>query len=450
MTRRERGPIHRGAEPPIPGTGSHSRIAQGDVLKVLAALPEESVQTVVTSPPYWGLRDYGLPPTVWGADPSCRHRWDRVGQWRRGDAQAACGEGRRKSTVGRGSSGAAGGRFCLDCGAWRGCLGLEPDPNLYVEHLVEVMRSVRRCLRHDGPLWLNLGDSFAARRISSATPDASSGGAALKQKDLIGIPWRVAFALQADGWWLRAENVWNKPNAMPESVDDPPTRAHEYVFLLAPSARYFYDSFAVREPDQGRRSGNGFVRPERLSYGGSESPRGQSREWVGGGGRNRRSVWTIATQCFRDAHFATFPEALVEVCVLAGSSPVACGTCGAPWSRAVESKRLLDGHEVISGGWTDAGHQLSAGRSFVPTGYGAGRVLVVKETVGWRPGCDHDDPGGRCTVLDPFAGSGTTGLVAARHGRDFLGVELSHSYVQMARGRLRAPSTRSGPKRRRG
>ena len=396
-------PTVRGAEPPPAIASPRHEVLRGDALDVLSTLPSGSVQTTITSPPYWGLRDYGVPPRVWGGEAGCTHRW------------------------GPADRGPGGGRSCRRCGAWKGCLGLEPDPDLYVEHLVSVLAEVRRVLRPDGTLWLVLGDSFAPR---------SSGG--LKPKDLVGVPWRVAFALQAEGWWLRSEIVWEKPNAMPESVVDRPTRSHEQVFLLSPSSRYHYDAFAVREPDKGGRSGNGYARPERLSYRErSGTPRGQAEAWVGGGGRNRRSVWEIATGCFKGAHFATFPEELVEVCLLAGTSPVACRSCGAPWRRVVSSRRLLDGRHEIKGGWTEKERHGETGRSPLPTGYGQRRVRIERETVGWRAGCDHQEPGGRCTVLDPFAGSGTTGIVAARHGRDFLGVELSSGYARMARGRLR-------------
>jgi DNA modification methylase len=387
----------RQSDPPAAEGAAEWKLRRGDALEMLPTLPAGFVQTCVTSPPYWGLRDYGVAPRVWGGDPECRHRW--------------------------GAADPKGGRFCRRCGAWKGCLGLEPDPDLYVSHLVLVLREVRRVLRPDGTLWLNLGDCFAA----------AGSGSGLKPKDLVGIPWRVAFALQADGWWLRSDIVWAKPNAMPESVSDRPTRAHEFIFLLSPSRRYFYDAEAVREPDRGGRSGNGYARPARLSYGGPDAPRGQDFEWVGGAGRNRRSVWTVPTQCFKGEHFATFPEALVEPCVLAGTSPTACRECGAPWRRLVDSRRLLDGEEEIKGSWTARG-ALESGRALQKTGFGHWRVEVRRETVGWEPSCEH---GARCTVLDPFAGVGTAGIVAARHGRDFLGVELSGRYAQMARRRLR-------------
>jgi DNA modification methylase len=271
--------------------------------------------------------------------------------------------------------------------AWSGCLGLEPEPLAFVAHRVHVFRDVRRVLADDGTLWLNIGDSYAgswgaqsrgddypgtlqggsmlsARQIKAHPTTTGTGSLkrtpGLKNKDLIGIPWRVAFALQADGWYLRSDCIWAKPNPMPESVTDRPTKAHEYVFLLSKSERYFYDAEAVKEPDSGKASGNGFVRPERLSMGG----RGNPDQWQPGNGRNARSVWNIATQPYKGAHFATMPPALCERCVLAGSRP-----------------------------------------------------------------------GG--LVLDPFSGAGTTGLVALRTSRRFIGVELGADYCAQSLERWR-------------
>jgi DNA modification methylase len=430
------------------------RLMHGDALEILPGLPEGFAQTCVTSPPYWGLRDYGVAPRIWGGEPGCRHAWGRGERGRRSDllpAERTRSRGRLGTDGRQGRAGLEGGRFCRRCGAWRGCLGLEPDPGLYVEHLVCVLREVRRALREDGTLWLVLGDTFAAARTyqvrDAKRPDPggrlpASVPAGLKPKDLVGIPWRVAFALQADGWWLRSDIVWAKPNPMPESVRDRPTRAHEYVFLLAKRHRYFYDPDAIREPDCGRSAGSGYVRPERLTYRDARGPRGQEREWRPGGGRNRRSVWKVATQPFPGAHFATFPPRLVEPCVLAGSSPTACGRCGAPWRRLVASERLLDGKHVVSGSWTDPAQRLTRGRAPLPSGAGHWRCSVRRVTLRWEPSCDHLDDVGRCTVLDPFAGSGTTGVVACRHGRDFLGIELNAEYARLARRRLEAAAGR--------
>lgn len=308
----------------------------GSCLSVLPSLPAGSAHACVTSPPYWGLRDYGA----------------------------------------------------------TGQLGLEPTPEGYVAALVAAFREVRRVLRDDGTLWLVLGDSYAGswgsqgRRTSrggrrpvtspslrrlerfGSLPTRERTGAwvnahpVLKPKDLVGIPWRVAFALQADGWYLRSDVVWAKPNPMPESVRDRPTRSHEYVFLLSKSERYHYDAVAVREPAVCRHgSGNGFRRPARLSYADPTGPRGSGVPWEPQALRARRTVWTVPTRPFKGAHFATYPEPLALPCVLA-SCP----------------------------------------------------------------------PGG--TVLDPFFGAGTTGLVAGRHGRHCVGVELNPAYAEIARGRL--------------
>jgi DNA modification methylase len=412
------------------------RIVRGDALDVLADIPPGIAQTCITSPPYWGLRDYGVAPRVWGGEAGCRHAWARAARGRRSDmlpAETSRSRARLGTDERQARAGLEGGRFCRRCGAWRGCLGLEPCPELYVCHLVSVLREVRRALRDDGTLWLVLGDSFAAGRPSG---ENDSG---LKPKDLVGIPWRVAFALQADGWWLRSDIVWAKPNPMPESVRDRPTRAHEYVFLLAKRRRYFYDADAVREPDCGRPAGAGYQRPERLSYRDGRGPRGQREEWQPGAGRNRRSVWAVSTQPYAGAHFATFPEGLVEPCVLAGTSPTACGTCGAPWRRVVTSERIdRRNGDPVEGGWTDPAEKLTRGRAPRP----GARCIARRTTVGWQPGCEHTDGSGRCLVLDPFCGSGTTGAVAVRHGRDFLGVELNPEYARLARQRLAAAMKR--------
>ncbi len=215
---------------------------------------------------------------------------------------------------------------CTKCGAWRGCLGLEPTIDRYIEHLVAVFREVRRVLRKDGTVWLNLGDSYTSGgRIGHGhrigVKQQTNKGCLplqhhrppqpvnLKPKDLCGIPWRVVLALQSEGWWLRSDIVWQESNALPESVRDRVTRIHEYVFLLTKSARYFFDQEAVREPQDtlGRRH------------------EGRS------GGRDIRSVWTISTQPYREAHFATFPEKLVTPCVKAGAGEKGCcPKCGSP------------------------------------------------------------------------------------------------------------------------
>ncbi len=294
-------------------------------------LKDRTVQCVVTSPPYWGLRDYGLLPSVWGGDDDCEHEWIDATYVRNNDQTA--GEKQPIQVA-----------FCSVCNAWLGTFGLEPSPEQYVENLVGIFREVRRVLRDDGTLWLNIGDSYATGAGQGQVPGGGGQGArwkretghwqpnrlkirGLKPKDLIGIPWRVAFALQADGWWLRSDIIWHKPNPMPESVMDRPTRSHEYLFLLSKSARYFYDADAIREPvtQQHETTGTGFVKAGRAvegfhgRFGNDGKGMRMPYKWSNPLGRNKRSVWTIVVEPVKHAHFSTFPRALVEPCILAGS-----------------------------------------------------------------------------------------------------------------------------------
>ncbi len=340
------------------GGGRLNKVLFGDCREVMRDLIAQGVkvQTCVTSPPYWGLRDYGHP----------------------------------------------------------GQLGLEPTPEQYVANMVEVFRLVRDLLAEDGTLWLNLGDSYAGSgrggyvggksglqgsiegqdqsriaRGSQLSPGLHAAAAAagnigrawvppppgLKNKDLVGIPWRVAFALQADGWYLRSDIIWHKPNPMPESVTDRPTKAHEYIFLLSKSERYYYDAEAIKEPCESGPSDIRKMTEQRERIGGKHKTLndpfskasaatniGRKRSVGSPDGRNRRTVWTVSTKPYSGAHFATYPPELIEPCILAGS----------------------------------------------------------------RPGD---------IVLDPFFGSGTTGEVAERLGRQWIGIELNQDYEPLQKAR---------------
>lgn len=330
--------------PPKATVKAAIRIHQGDCLDVLRTLPSESVNCCVTSPPYFGLRDYGH------------------------DGQ----------------------------------IGLEGTPDEFVEKLVAVFREVKRVLRDDGTLWLNLGDSYASYRDGKATPDTARGdskgtqvpkgsarnrmsstfsGTGIKHKDLIGIPWRVAFALQADGWYLRQDIIWSKPNPMPESVKDRCTKAHEYIFMLTKSKNYYYDNEAIKEDaiyvGTSGQDASGYKDAKKFNGKHSDKQRGHSRRHAGfnerwdkmskeqqcSEKRNKRSVWEVATRPFAGAHFATFPPDLIEPCILAG-----CPVGG--------------------------------------------------------------------IVLDPFMGSGTTALVSDRLQRSSWGIELNADYIEIARKRI--------------
>jgi len=381
-------------------------------------LADESVDCIVTSPPYWSLRDYGV----------------------------------------------------------EGQLGLESTPGEYVAHMVEVFREVWRVLKPTGVVFLNLGDSYYSNpgngrgggstlgggkpHLDGAQRVAGNGnGGSLKPKDLVGIPWRVAFALQDDGWWLRSDIIWSKPNPMPESVTDRPSSAHEHVFLLAQRERYYYDAEAIREPAVGLTrhdlTGPGLIAPGQTPQGGNrhratDKERGHGRRHAGFNdlwdgmtkseqgamGRNKRDVWTIATQPYAEAHFATFPEALVEPCILAGTSERGvCPECGAPWARVVERVDTGATQKSADGWDTGAGAHSTIHRDGREQGK-AGQPVMASVTVGWAPTCEHDAAPVPAIVLDPFVGSGTVAAVAQRLGRRAVGVDLSAEYLAMAAKRV--------------
>ena len=391
-------------------------LLQGDCTKVLATLPAASVQCCVTSPPSWGSRDYG-----------------------------------------------AGGQHKL-----------EETTEAYISNMVLVFREVWRVLRDDGTLWLNLGDSYAGvagnargegagggqERVKSmgfgALPKRKDLEGGLKHKDLAGIPWRVAFALQADGWYLRQDIIWHKPNPMPESVADRCTKAHEYIFLLTKSAKYFYDSEAVKErgamvagdsagssqrdtqETHGLGGGNSGINLAKQKLAAELQEKGYST-------RNKRSVWTVTTKPFRGAHFATFPPDLIEPCILAGTSENGqCPKCGKSWKRIME-KIGVSTYEKMGG--KNGGYKKMREESMRrgETGVGDTRdsngnivwyEATPKKFVGWQPDCVCRLDPIASVVLDPFSGAGTTGLVAVQHGRRYIGIELNPDYLEMSRKRI--------------
>jgi DNA modification methylase len=401
-------------------------------------------QTCVTSPPYYGLRDYGT--ARWeGGDAGCDH----VERMARGDA-------------GRLSTDDRGGNInqtpvetpmrykgtCGKCGARRidAQIGLEQTPAAYVAQIVAAMREVWRVLRPDGTLWLNLGDSYASTAPGTRNSSNAFGGRAanpdqvanmrpplsgnLKPKDLMGIPWRVAFALQDDGWYLRSDIVWAKPNPMPESVTDRPTKAHEYVFLLAKQPRYFYDAEAIKEESSGISGGpfSQATKGARLAVGGGP----EVGRPVDTGSRNARSVWNIATTPYSGAHFATMPPELARRCILAGSSARGqCPKCGAPWHRVIE--KGLTAHD----GETDSAYEKGTTANRLAKLRQAARergeeYANGKVTTGWAASCDcHAGDPVPQIVLDPFAGSGTTAMVALQNGRRAIGTELNPAYLRL-------------------
>jgi DNA modification methylase len=342
-----------------------------------------------------------------------------------------------------------------------GQIGLEPTPEAYCARMVEVFREVRRVLRDDGTLWLNCGDSFSSGGRETQCAETARPGMntrsrppvcpGLKPKDLVGVPWRLAFALQNDGWYLRSDIVWAKGcsfgpyvgNPMPESVTDRPTKSHEYVFLLSKRERYYWDGTAVREP----AAASSIARISQTTFdtqtGGpkdyangtnaNRSARKALENFARNPGRNLRDVWTIPTESTAEAHFATMPCALVEPCIKAGTSERGCcPQCGAPWQRVVEKEKVGDrpGRVQERGGDTLECAHGDDGRA-------GSMCSVTAQTLGWVPTCKCDAGDPRpCVVLDPFLGAGTVGLVAERLGRSYIGIELNPEYAEIARRRI--------------
>lgn len=408
----------------------------GDVLGCLRTLPSDSVQCCVTSPPYWGLRSYGTEPQIWGGDPACEHQWtERTIPDLTGGTKSISGNG--KSTP------HAVGRVCGACGAWRGELGSEPTSGMFVEHLVEIFREVRRVLRPDGTAWVNLGDSYNAagreghgtrfgykqgtnRASANGEDECRSSDFTLKPKDLCGVPWRFVLAAQADGWYWRKVISWVKKSPMPESVMDRPTSSWEPIFMLTKSERYFYDKMGYREPATNRAPGN-------------LSP-GKAAETAGGSGfanrmahyrcsqlepmpdRNMRDSWILSAEPTRDAHFATFPSEIPLRCISVSTSEKGCcASCGAPWERVTERIQL---HRERPNELTKRSGEEGTGNHCAN-----GVAGVSVETRGWEPTCDCNAEIAPCVVLDPFAGSGTTLKVAEQLGRRSIGIELNPKYA---------------------
>ena len=425
------------------------QIIVGDVLDQLKNLPDNWVHCVVTSPPYFGLRDYGT--AQWsGGDPLCDHSPGREGWAAKSTLQGS------KETQDHRMDGFPG-RSCPKCGAQRVDLqiGHEDTPDLYVDKLVKIFNEVRRVLRKDGTLWLNLGDSYWGSWGNSGNrpqldgesrgqrerktqymerpgydehrrrPASSYKVPGLKNKDLVGIPWMVAFALRRAGWWIRSEIIWFKKNGMPESVEDRPAKAHETIFLLTKSDDYFYDHEAVKElskdPERVRNDQFGGEKYKGLQ----NSPAGV---YQGGETRNLRDVWHLSTVPSQVAHFAVFTPGLPLKCIKAGTSlKGCCAKCKRPWTRLMEDTGVED--ESAKGSKFEAGKTLVQ-QPRHPNA--SNKPRTVKKTIGWVPDCkcgvSEVEP---CIVLDIFHGSGTTGAVAEYLGMKYIGIELSQENAEL-------------------
>ena len=357
-------------------------ILEGHVLHTLKQIPDEFVQCVVTSPPYFGARNYGTEWQLWGGDNDCHHEWMKTPPRRQRDPKDV----KNPETIQNSNKGANCAlpetKTCLKCGGWFGELGLEPTANLFVKHLCSIFNEVRRVLRKDGVCWVNIGDSYSSGNRKTQVPPTIKEKletfkvrppilSDVKEKELIGIPWRFAFAMQDAGWYIRSEICWAKTNCQPESVKDRPTRSWEYVFMFTKSAHYYYDQDAIREPHSEvslERIKHPFHLNDNVDGRAINSPyNGDMSRFCHPLGANKRNVWIMpASEGINiddSHHYASFPKELPTTCIKASTKP--------------------------------------------------GNI-----------------------VLDPFSGSGTTGLVALQLGRCYIGCELLPEYIELSKKRI--------------
>jgi DNA modification methylase len=443
--------------------GKDWKIYQGDTRESLAAMPEKSVQCCITSPPYFGLRDYKT--AKWeGGDPNCDHIESRGAS----EKNTLGGTGVPRPQTGAASVGQTMQYKyeCKKCGAIRQDMqiGLEPlhdclawarqEPpcgGCYVCTMRAVFGAVWRVLRDDGTLWLNLGDSYArdpkkgrsgsGKNVDYCGTDENSStrgcDTKLRNGNLIGIPWRVALALQADGWVLRSEIIWHKRTAMPESVKNRCTKAHEQVFMFAKGPGYYYDAVAIQEEFADERMGNpnggGNYAKNCPHPDGVKAQSGLEKGvWNEDGlvtGKNKRSVWSITSAGEKAAHFAPFPPKLIEPMILAGTSEHGCcAQCGTPYRRLVEREQLT---RERPNEYVKRTGEEGTGNSCANTVAG-----VSIKTVGWQAGCACNAAIVPCVILDPFLGSGTSVAEALKHHRRGIGCELNPEYVEICKAKI--------------
>lgn len=430
-----------------------NKVHLGNAIHLLKLIEPKSVNTCVSSPPYYALRDYGIEPTIFPAI-----IYTMFG-------------------------------FKIKVKPMTVCLGLEPTPQDFIGHLIYIYRLVREGLADDGTIWVNMGDSYSAAKkkrtdeqaVRKSNLNGGKGtqlscvnqqskiftGTGIKAKDMLGIPWMLAFALREDGWYLRQDIIWHKKNCMPESCRDRCTKNHEYIFLLSKSNKYYFDNEAIKtislgdnrsiggwadsgdhsalawanEKGQGRgRSPREGVDVRGGNQGNGNIPKINKRDTEVTGYANKRSVWTIATQGFSEAHFATFPEKLIEDCIKAGTSEYGhCKCCGKPYYRIIESELVRGPKSPKASTVTLRAAEadtLNAGSNRLKDGHVSGCVKT-SNTTGWQKSCKCDTteirPG---RVLDMFSGSGTTAIVSVKLHRDFYAIEQNPKYVVISDKRM--------------
>lgn len=474
-------------------TEQNGQFICGDALTELRKLTVGSIDMCLTSPPYWGLRDYGI-EQIFGGDKDCKHRWD--GQIKH-DIREKRKHGKTRTTDR--SYGEASRRFdgnhqkhqsdrsCIFCGAWHGQLGLEPNPELYIEHMTEIFNEIKRVLKKEGTLWLNIGDSYSgggfcgSQKALKGKQGSNRGSqnmigkalnGTLPQKCMLMIPERLAWSLIQDGWILRNKIIWYKPNAMPSSVKDRLSNRWEYLFMFSKNQHYYFDLDGIREPHKydGRKDTMYKGGPKDMQIGAHErwpDPVGKNpgdiiadRKWndvpgqvtqaiaqAHGGwfkrdgtpivdfekGKNPGDFWDISTQPFPMAHFAVFPESLCEKPIKAGCPEFVCRECGKPRKRITKTDYIKNRPSAGNDKRSRNEDRLSEARGH--GGWRGNNLLADVKTIGWtKCKCKAGfEPG---VVLDPFAGAGTVGVVAKSLGRRFILMDIKEDYIKMAKKRV--------------
>ena len=427
--------------------GRDEVIIQGDALQELKKLNPESVDCCITSPPYWALRDYGIEGQIWDGDPKCKHKWGEdilAGENYTGSKKWTHGHS-RKTAPKAWDKQIKQGNFCSLCGAWRGSLGLEPAFELYIKHLCDIFDEVKRVLKKSGTCWVNMGDTYGGsgkgawdkKDIQKETyvPDKKPKTFDVA-KSLTQIPSRFSIEMCARGWILRNKIIWHKPNCMPSSAQDRFTVDFEYIFFFVKNKKYWFErqfdviaeSTIGRGPvDFGGAKGRAY-KPDKddPNYRGGNEQWGRTFDYKKSckQGRNKRCVWKITTKPFKEAHFAVFPEDLVETPIKSGCPVFVCKKCGKAREKIFDIKSRYTKREpayapnnaptkVDSSGW---------------------KHPIIKDKGYTDCGCNAGFSGG--VVLDPFCGAGTVGVVAKKLGRKFIGIELNESYIAMAKKRI--------------
>ncbi|MHC1769082.1 MAG: site-specific DNA-methyltransferase [Verrucomicrobiia bacterium] len=388
----------------------YAKILTGDARQELRSLPDNFVDCVMTSPPFWGLRDYEVEDVIWDGRPDCAHQWI-VTQRRlhsgRGDAQKRALYRDQEPIPDKQISHAT----CVKCGAWKGSLGLEPTPDLYVKHLCDVFDEVFRVTKPTGTLWVNIGDTYVRKALTQ-------------------IPARFAIEMVRRGWIMRNSIVWHKPNCAPESAKDRFTRDYEFLYFFTKSERYFFkQQRGVLKESSKKRAEYGWD-SDRANNGNGVHVSKMGERFCPSDGPNMRSVWKFATARCKRNHFASYPEELCEIPIAAGCPNWVCNRCGKPRMEIrvkVKNVRQSD-RDALKARKPKLGSRIKE----INTCSGLIEQYRVAGLTDCRCNADFS-PG---TVLDPFCGTSTTGVVALRQGKNFIGIELNPDYVKMSEERL--------------